>query len=108
MDNTNKEIDFEDVVNYMTPLDPTKSNSNNKWKSSSSVEISQPSVQGLVRASSNHVNTSEGLQYIMDCLHSLTEKVSHLTASVQPIVSVWNEHNSMDSNQVRGFNFSPN
>ena len=107
MENTNKETYFEDVVNYMATLDPTKYSSNNKWKSSSSANISQPSVQRLARASPNHVNTSEGLQYIMDCLHSLTEKVSHLTASVQPIVSVWNEHNSMDSNQVRGLNFSP-
>ena len=107
MENTNKEIDFEDVVNYMKTLDPTKSSSNNKWKSSSSANISQPSVQCLVRASSNHVNTSEGLQYIMYFLHSFIEKVSHLIASIQPIVFVWNEHNSMDSNQVRGFNFSP-
>ena len=58
MENTNKEIDFEDIVNYMTALDPTKSSSNNKWKSSSSAEISQPLVQHPVSASSNHVNTS--------------------------------------------------
>ena len=96
MENTNQEIDFEDVVNYMTTLDPTKSNSNNKCKSSSLANISQPSVQCPIRASSNYVNTSEGLKYIMDCLHSITEKVSQLTASVQPIVFVWNEHNSMD------------
>ena len=82
MENTNKESDIEDVVNYMTTVDPTKSNNNIKWKFRSSTKISQPSVQHPARASSKNVSTSEGMQDIMDCLHSLMKKISELSASV--------------------------
>lgn len=87
----------------MATLDPTKSKSTMKWKSSSPIEISQPSLERSVRATSNHDNSTEGYQHLMSFLHSLTEQVSQLTSSVQPIVAAWNDHNPTNSNQVRGF-----
>ena len=103
MENNNREAGVEYIVNYMATLDRTKSNSSMKWKYSSSIEISQPYVECQVRASPNHVNSNEEYQHIMSCLHGLTEKVSQLAASVKPIVSAWNDHNSIDSDQVRGY-----
>jgi hypothetical protein len=38
----------------------------------------------------------------MSCIHDLSETVSQLVASVKPIVSAWNQHNSTDSSEVRG------
>jgi hypothetical protein len=103
VENNNREAGAEDIVNYMTELDPNKSKNSMKWKSSSSTATSQPSVKLPVRAPANHVNSNEVYEHIMTHLHSLTEKVSQLTSSVQPIVSSWNDHNFMNSYQVRGY-----
>ena len=94
----------------MAALDPTKSKSSMKWKSSSSTEILQPYVEHLARTSPNPTNSNVRYQHIMSYLHSLngtishlSERVSQLASLVQPIVSIWNNHNSMNSYQVRDF-----
>jgi hypothetical protein len=103
VENSNREAGAEDIANYyMETVDPSKSNSRTKWKSSSSTEISQPSVRIPVRASPDHVNSNEGYQHVMSCIYGLKETISQLVASIKPIVSAWNEHNSMDSDEVRG------
>jgi hypothetical protein len=95
VENNNREVGAKDIVNYcMETLDPSKSNSRTKWKSSSSTDISHPSIRIPVKASPDHVNSNEGYQHIMSCIHSLKETISYLVASVKPIVSAWNEHNS--------------
>ena len=86
----------------MVAIDPTKSKSSMKWKSSLSTSISQPFVEHIVRVSSNHANSNVLYQHMMSYLHSLGEKVSQLTSAVQPMLSAWNDRNSTDSYQVRG------
>ena len=102
MENNNREAGVEDIVNYMATLDPTKSNNNMNWNSSPSTEISQPSSTHLVRASTDHFSSNDRSKQIMSCIHGLAEKVSQLAASVKTIVSAWNGHNFMDSDEVRG------
>jgi hypothetical protein len=65
VENSNREESAEDIANYMVILDPNKSKSRMKWKSSSSSDISQPYVTCLVGGSPNHVNSNEGYQHIM-------------------------------------------
>ena len=67
-------------------------------------------MEHITRTSPNPVNSNVGYQHIMSYLHSLNgtishlnERVSQLASSVQPIVSSWNDHNFMNSYQVRGY-----